>query len=193
MGKDAERGKLEVYRSLVLRWNRRIALVSRRTPEASLERLISHALEAEEVLPREFGFLIDVGSGAGIPGIPLALRRPSMQVMLVERSRNKCIFLREVKRILELENVEVVEAEFTPAMLEGRSETAVTALALGDYARLARTCSPVMREGDGMLLFVARNLAEEIASAEGFLLKGWRGLSGRDRTGAAWLAKGCKG
>jgi 16S rRNA (guanine527-N7)-methyltransferase len=182
--------RLERYRDLVLRWNRRVALVSRRTPEESLGRLIRHSVQGAGALPPGLKRLIDVGSGAGLPGIPIALLRPEIEVRLVERGANKCVFLREAVRTLDLDNAEVVEYSFETGMIAGERPVAVTALALGGYLELAGSVGAELQEGDGMLLFVRRRLAEEIAEELGGALISWERLSGRERTGVAWIKKG---
>ena len=182
--------KLRIYRELVLRWNRRLALVSRRTPEASLGRLIRHSLAAEAMLPEDIRTLIDVGSGAGLPGIPIAIRRPGMKVRLIERSTNKCILLREVVGTLALENTEVVEAEFAPGMVGGRRPLAVTAMAVSDYRALAKCVASQLNSGDGLMLFVAEAVAVEIAMEMKNSRVSWKKLEDSERTGIAWLVEG---
>ena len=181
------RRRLETYRRLVLRWNRRLALVSRRAPEEALDRLTGQALEALGTLPAGLRTLIDVGSGAGLPGIPIAVARPGLAVRLVERGENKQIFLREAVRTLGLENVEIVPGSFAPQMVRGRRPLAVTALGLGGYIELASAVRPCLRAGDGLLLFVGRDLAEEIARHVGGVRLDWKRLRGSDKTGVAWI------
>jgi 16S rRNA (guanine527-N7)-methyltransferase len=181
--------RISLYKDLVLRWNSRISLIGRKNPEAALTRLINHSLEGEKALPEGIELLVDVGSGAGLPGIPMALKRPGMQVKLVERSANKCVFLREVRRSLGLANVEIVEEGFEPSMLAVIERKALTALAVGNYVEIAKGVAPVLKEGDGLLLFVSMELAGEIAETGLFSLDSWRVLSGGDRTGVAWLTK----
>jgi len=177
------------YKDLVLRWNKRIALVSRKTPRESLNRLIRHSLEGEAMLPKGIERVMDVGSGAGFPGVLIAMKRPETRVELVERSERKSIFLREVKRTLGLRNAEVIQESFVPSMMEGTNRTALTAMAVGEYGKLALSVAERMKEGQGLLLFVAEKVALRIAEEAGFSVKRWEKLSGRDRTGVAWLEK----
>ncbi len=179
--------RLETYRRLVLRWNRRLALVSRGAPEEALDRLTGQALEALGALPTGLRTLIDVGSGAGLPGIPIAIARPGMAVRLVERGENKQLFLKEAVRTLGLENVELVHESFGPEVVRGPRPLAVTAVGLGGYIELASSVRPRLKAGDGLLLFVGRDLAEGIARHVGGVRLDWRRLRESDKTGVAWI------
>jgi len=180
---------LDDYRQLLLRWNKRLALVSRRTERESIERLIRHSLKAEEMLPERIAVLVDIGSGAGFPGIPLARKRPRLKVRWVERGAKKCVFLREAIAKLNLENTTVYENAFELDMLGEDKPVAITALALGGYEELAKSVADSLRAGDGMLLFVKKDVAEGIAEILGGAEILWKLLGGGDRTGAAWIEK----
>lgn len=189
-GMEAEqRTRIESYRDLVLRWNRRIPLVSRRTPAESLDRLIFHSLEGAGALPREIKTVLDIGSGAGLPGIPIALSRRELEVLLFERSVKKQLFLKEAVRALALENARVRAEEFRPEGIGGQRPLAITALGLGNYARLARDVGTRLAPGDGMLLFIAENLAAEIAQVLGSGNWRWSKLEGSVKTGVAWIPR----
>ncbi|MCY3620999.1 MAG: 16S rRNA (guanine(527)-N(7))-methyltransferase RsmG [Gammaproteobacteria bacterium] len=99
---------LEHYERLIGRWNARANLVSRRDLGRLRDR---HVLDSLSLLPWWHGSLADVGSGAGFPGVPLAIARPESPVTLVERSERKARFLQHVIIELTLRNVELVEAD----------------------------------------------------------------------------------
>lgn len=99
---------LEHYEWLIRRWNARGNLVSRRDMDRLRDR---HVLDSLSLLRWWRGTLLDVGSGAGFPGVPLAIARPASAVILVERSERKARFLRQVVIELGLGNVEVIEAD----------------------------------------------------------------------------------
>ena len=105
---DGVVGNLEAYEALLRRWNARQNLVSRRDAERLRDR---HVVDSLALLPWWSGNLADVGSGAGFPGVPLAIARPASSVVLVERSERKARFLRQVVIELALANVEVVLAD----------------------------------------------------------------------------------
>lgn len=102
-------GRLLGYVALVREWNARINLVSRRDTGRLVSYHLVDSLAVLRYLP-EKGRAADIGSGAGLPGIPLALCRPNVEFTLVESSYKKSIFLRTVVESLELSNVKVAAA-----------------------------------------------------------------------------------
>lgn len=102
---DGATAKLTAFEALVRRWNVRSNLIARGDIPLLRER---HTADSLALLPWVTGRLADVGSGAGLPGIPLAIARPSMPVVLIERSTRKCAFLQHVVIELDLPNVDVV-------------------------------------------------------------------------------------
>lgn len=90
------------YLTLLMRWNAHINLTSVRSPEEIIQRhFIESAITAEH-LPEGIGTLLDFGSGAGFPGIPIALCRPEIYVTLAESQSKKASFLRDAVRSLDL-------------------------------------------------------------------------------------------
>ena len=105
--------RLLAYLDLLAKWNRAYNLTAVRDPEAMVAR---HLLDSLAVLPFVHGEnLADLGSGAGLPGIPLAIARPDLRVTLVESNGKKTRFLREATRSLPLDNVTVVQARVQDA------------------------------------------------------------------------------
>lgn len=107
----ALRAPLIAYRDELERWNAAYNLTSVRDP---VEMVTRHLLDSLALLPAlrdvPVSRLIDVGSGAGLPGIPLALARPDWHVTVLDSNGKKARFLRHAVRTLGLPNVEVVEA-----------------------------------------------------------------------------------
>jgi len=103
---DAIRQKLLDYLSLIHKWNKVHNLTAVRDPE---DMVTLHLLDSLSVLPHiKARRLLDVGSGAGLPGIPLALCLPQLQVTVMDSSHKKASFLRQVKVELGIANLEVV-------------------------------------------------------------------------------------
>ena len=90
--------KLAVYGNLILKWNERTNLTAITDPEALLQRHLVESVAAAQALPSESKTLLDYGSGAGLPGIPIALCRPDLAVTLAESQSKKAAFLREAAR-----------------------------------------------------------------------------------------------
>jgi len=99
--------QLSLYLDLLLKWNARTNLTAIRDPEEIVRRHFGESLFAARHVPSETKTLLDFGSGAGFPGLPIALLHPQIQVTLAESQNKKSTFLREVVRTLTLSNVEV--------------------------------------------------------------------------------------
>ena len=103
-----QQDKLLAFRDLLLKWNKTYNLTALRDPEQAISH---HLLDSLAILPHVGPeALLDVGSGGGLPGIPLAIACPGMQVTLVESNGKKARFLREVVRNLGIANARVLES-----------------------------------------------------------------------------------
>lgn len=109
-------GFISTYIDLLLRWNARINLTAVRTSEEIVSRHFGESLfAARHLFPAgetrdSAHHLLDLGSGAGFPGIPIKLWNPTIRLTLVESNHKKVAFLREIVRALTLMNVNVVAA-----------------------------------------------------------------------------------
>jgi 16S rRNA (guanine527-N7)-methyltransferase len=88
------------YLELLLRWNARLNLTAIREPEQMIRRHFIECAFAAQHLPKQIESLLDFGSGAGLPGIPIAICRPEILVTLAESQGKKASFLLEVVRAL---------------------------------------------------------------------------------------------
>jgi 16S rRNA (guanine527-N7)-methyltransferase len=103
--RDDQIGGLDRHYQLLVKWNRVLNLTSIRDTEEAVVRHYCECLFFASLLPEE-GRVLDLGSGAGFPGVPVAILRPEMRVTLLESHQRKAVFLKEATR--DLENVEVV-------------------------------------------------------------------------------------
>ncbi len=95
------------YLTLLHKWNQAYNLTAVRDMDSMVTR---HILDSLAILPWISGTrVLDVGTGPGLPGIPLALANPALQVVLLDSNGKKIRFLQEVKRVLALDNVEIVQ------------------------------------------------------------------------------------
>jgi 16S rRNA (guanine527-N7)-methyltransferase len=100
--------KLLQYLTLLHKWNHAYNLTAIRDMDLMVTR---HVLDSLAVIPWVKGArMLDVGSGAGLPGIPLALALPQLHVVLLDSNGKKIRFLQEVKRALSLSNVEIIQS-----------------------------------------------------------------------------------
>jgi len=145
---------------LLLQWNRRMNLTSLRHPEEIVIRHYCESLLLGTVLPSGPLRIIDLGSGAGFPGFPVAVLRPDCAVTLLEAQSRKCVFLRESSR--ELPNVSVVEQrmETVKSHFNWATSRAVSWKSL-------KTQLP--RLADNVALLIGESDAERIRGEAGFL------------------------
>src|SRR5580692_5764914 len=117
--------QLSTYLDLLLKWNARTNLTAIRDPEEIVRRHFGEGLFAATHLDPDTTTLLDFGSGAGFPGLPIALLRPDIHVTLAESQNKKATFLRETIRTLSLPNAEVWAArvETLPANRQFRIVT----------------------------------------------------------------------
>ena len=103
-------GRLHRHFQLLLRWNDRVNLTSIRDPGEIARRHFGESLFVASVLPIDGASLVDIGTGAGFPGLPIAVARPDVKVTLVESVGKKVTFLKEAAR--GIPNVEVWQGRF---------------------------------------------------------------------------------
>lgn len=103
--------QLSCYLELLLRWNQRINLTGYRDPRQIVRRLFGESLFLAQVIELR-GWLVDVGSGAGFPGLALKLAAPDLRATLIESRRKKGAFLKEVVRSCRFSSVDVVVERF---------------------------------------------------------------------------------
>jgi len=104
----AARQKLLAFRDLLLKWNKTYNLTALRDPEQAISH---HLLDSLAILPHVGpGPLLDVGSGGGLPGIPLAIARPELSVSMVDTVQKKATFLQQAAIELWLKNIQAHHA-----------------------------------------------------------------------------------
>lgn len=97
-----ESKQLMSYVSLIIRWNARTNLTAVRDEDSILARHFVESIACARALPTAISTLLDYGSGAGFPGIPIAICRPEIAVTLAESQGKKAAFLKEAARVLDL-------------------------------------------------------------------------------------------
>jgi 16S rRNA (guanine527-N7)-methyltransferase len=97
---DETASKFEAYLSLFVRWNKKLNLSSVRDEEGILSRHFVESIAVAQAIPPQVATLLDFGSGAGLPGIPIALCRRRIAVTLADSRVKKAAFLQEAVRVL---------------------------------------------------------------------------------------------
>ena len=165
---DALATPLLAYLALLARWNATYNLTAIRDPR---DMVAKHLLDSLAMQPfvRELRTLADLGTGPGLPGIPLAIATPALQVTLVESNGKKARFLREAARQLGLGNVQVAESRIE-AFRPGTPFDAITARALATLPLILELGGHLPGPGGRLLAMKGVVPDEEIAA----LPAGWR-------------------
>lgn len=166
---DDERiARLVDYLRLLARWNQAYNLTAVRDPAAMVPR---HLLDSLVVLPHVTApSIADLGTGPGLPGIPLAIARPGLRVALVESNGKKVRFLREAVRRLGLPEVEVVEARAEQGPGPRPRAGQVVSRALAALPVLCRLAKPWLAPGGRLLAMKGPGWRDELVG----LPAGWR-------------------
>jgi 16S rRNA (guanine527-N7)-methyltransferase len=135
---------LERYLALLEKWNRVYNLTAIREPE----RMVTHhLLDSLAILPHVRGpKVLDVGSGAGLPGIPLALASPALAVTLLDSSHKKAAFLQQAVAELQLANATVATARVESWQTDARYDTIVSR-AFADLGEFVSAASRLLAPG----------------------------------------------
>jgi 16S rRNA (guanine527-N7)-methyltransferase len=116
--------KFQSYLELLMHWNQQLSLSAVREPDQIIQRHFVECAFVAGQLPLDIADLLDYGSGAGLPGIPIAICRPGIGVTLAEAHGKKASFLREALRVLKL------EAEVYDGRVEAMPERRFDAVAM---------------------------------------------------------------
>jgi 16S rRNA (guanine527-N7)-methyltransferase len=143
-----ESSSFSKYLALLLKWQRVHRLVGSSKPEWIVENLFLDSLLFLKVLPQDTTSVVDVGSGAGFPGIPIKIVRSALDVSLVESRQRRVSFLATVIRELGLQGISVFSgrAESAPSAMLGAFGAAV-ARCSGDPAEMGPIASRLVRPG----------------------------------------------
>ena len=133
----------------------------REMPKIWTRHILNSAVVAELIEPGQK--VADVGSGAGLPGIPMAIVRPDAEFVLIEPMERRASWLAEQVKVLDLKNVRVVRAR---AEEVGEAFDVVTARALSALPKLLRQCVPMTLNGGQILALKGSRAADEIEEAK---------------------------
>jgi 16S rRNA (guanine527-N7)-methyltransferase len=158
---QAAQEKLARHLELIAKWNRVHNLTAVRETD---QMVVLHVLDSLSVLAHleRARSLLDVGSGAGFPGIPLAIARPELSVTLLDASHKKCAFMRQAKAELGLDNVEVA-CERVESWKPAQRFDAVVSRAFSDLADFVEQAQHLVAPGGALVAMKGVHPFEEIA------------------------------
>ena len=162
--------RLSVYRDMLIEWNRKMDLTSVPDGDIPLRHLADSLLPVYQypaLFPRGAS-LADVGTGAGLPGLPIALARDDLQVTLIESMRKRCDFLEAVREKMALQNVRILclraeEAGRKEGIRESFDRTVSRAVAAAPV--LLEYLLPLTKTGGAALCWKGPGAAAEAAQA----------------------------
>ena len=171
---------ISIYVDLLMRWNARMNLTSVREPEEIVTRHFGESLfAARHLFPNQLRMksdvatepaVVDLGSGAGFPGLPIRIWAPHIHLTLVESNQKKAIFLREVKRRLALANVDIFAGRAndfgksdsgTNTPLEDRADI-VTLRAVERFDSILPAAANLVASGGRLALLVSETQLERV-------------------------------
>ena len=155
---DKQIQQLLRYLSLILKWNRIYNLSAIRDPIESVKK---HLLDSLSIIHFvQPGLLLDVGSGAGLPGIVIAIMKTETEVFVLDSVGKKCRFMQAVKSELALENLSVVNSR-VESFKSKKSFSQITSRAFAEASKTIQLTKHLLEENGRYLLMKGSNIHEE--------------------------------
>ncbi len=157
--------KFERYLDLLLEWNEKFNLTAITDKDEIEEKHFIDSIELVKYFDLKNKTLLDVGSGAGFPGIPLAIVEPSLQITLLESNGKRVRFLNEVVKELELKNVSIIQGRAEELGTREKYDI-VTARAVKELNVLLEICFYLVKVGGLFIAYKSSGVDEEISNAK---------------------------
>lgn len=167
---DEVTDKFFLYKKLLLEWNEKINLTAITDEKEILIKHFIDSLTIEKYIPRN-AKIIDVGTGAGFPGIPLKIVRPDIEVVLLDSLNKRINFLNEIIRECQLDKITTIHgrAEEIANKSEYREKFDIsTARAVANISTLSELCTPFLKVG-GSFVCMKADAVEEMKNAKNAL------------------------
>jgi len=156
---ERQLGALEAHIEYIAKWNRRVNLTAILDAE---QMVVRHVLDSLAIVPYIRGQrLLDIGSGGGFPGLPLAITRTDIETVLLDSSKKKIEFLGHVVSRLELNNVKAVHGRMEDYRPAGPFHT-LAARAVGSLERVLQQSQALCQAGSRLLVMKGKNPEPEI-------------------------------
>ena len=156
------------YMNLLIEWNEKMNLTAIIEPS---EIILKHFIDSITILKdiKDGSTVVDVGTGAGFPGIPLSIMNPTLKITLVDSLNKRLIFLQEVIKELNLKNVELIHArteEFGRNKKYREKFDIATSRAVANLATLSEYLLPLVKINGQAISMKAGNASQEIEEAQ---------------------------
>lgn len=157
--------KLQIYHDLLVKWQKAINLVSPKTIPEAWVRHFADSVQVQPLLRENVNSLYDLGSGAGFPGLVIAILNPEIKVSMIESDERKGQFMKTVARETECKNVTIITQRIENTELP--PPDMITARALADMTLLLDWCEPWARQKNDMQMIFLKgsNWRDEVDAA----------------------------
>lgn len=162
---------LQAHQNMVLETNKHMNLTAITNPQEFAIKHIIDSLTLLPYIPHTATTLADIGTGAGYPGLVLAIMRSDLHVTLLDSTRKRIDFLQETAKTLGLTNVECLHARAEELAPTGTKFDVCTARAVAGMDKLAKWVLPITKPGGIFLAMKGPNVQEELDAAQKILAK----------------------
>ena len=162
---ETQISKFEKYLELLLEWNEKFNLTAITDKDEIEEKHFIDSIELVKFFDVKNKTLLDVGSGAGFPGIPLAIVEPTLNIPLLESNGKRVSFLREVVKELDLKNVEIIQGRSEELGTREKYDI-VTARAVKELNVLLEITFYLVKVGGYFIAYKSSGVDEEILNAK---------------------------
>lgn len=156
---DEVADKFILYLKELKKWNKTYNLTS---IEDEKQIIVKHFIDSIlylSFIPQKPLKIADIGTGAGFPGVPISLVSPFLKIVLIEPSWKKCAFLKNIKRKLKIENIEIIRAK---AEEVHNGFDIITSRALWSIRDFIKNCEPLLKKDGYFLISKSLKFEEEI-------------------------------
>ena len=161
--------KIRDYTLLLLKWNRTISLTTVTNPAEIVGRHFGESVFASKLIDMVQCRLVDIGTGAGFPGLALKIFCPGLRLTLIESNKKKCAFLSEVVRTLGLSDVEICNDRFEEIRPENVQANFITSRAVGDFKQILKWSKIALVHRGHVIFWVGSEDSTRIASTPNWI------------------------
>ena len=167
---DSQINQLTTYLHELWEWNQKINLTGLSSRKQIITELLLDSLICAQYIP-DGGRLLDIGSGAGFPAIPLKIKRHDLEVFLIEPKQKRVSFLRHIIRVLRLDNIQVIRGriEHAPRGLNRNGYQTVTARAVAPLSTVLDWASPWITEDGSIINFQGADFKDTLEKSSNVL------------------------